>query len=132
MNRLRRKRSRSRQRPPCSIRPWASSRSAGAGTFARASQPTYVFKDADTYVDLFSYHLADSNNDGIPNLAIRHDDKALVIDSQGYPNHPTAIFPNSRNPNRIRVQDFHFRLPLEPKRARLDHARADGPDRHGA
>ena len=40
-----------------------------------------------------------------------------MIDSQGYPNHPTAIFPNSGNPNRIRVQDFHFRLPLEPKRA---------------
>ena len=79
--------------------------------------PTYVFKDADTYVDLFGYHLADSNNDGIPNLVIRHDDKALIIDSQGYPNHPTAIFPNSGNPNRIRVQDFHFRLPLEPRLA---------------
>ena len=79
--------------------------------------PTYVFKDADTYVDLFSYHLADSNKDGIPNLAIRHDDKALVIASQGYPNHPTAIFPNSGNPNRIRVQDFHFRLPLAPRLA---------------
>jgi YHYH protein len=79
--------------------------------------PTYVFKDADNYVDLFSYHLADSNKDGIPNLAIRHGGKSLLIDSQGYPDHPTAIFPNSRNPNRIRVQDFHFRLPLEPKLA---------------
>jgi YHYH protein len=79
--------------------------------------PTYVFKDADTYVDLFGYHLADSNKDGIPNLKIRHDDRALIIESQGYLNHPTAIFPNSRNPNRIRVQDFHFRLPLEPERA---------------
>ena len=79
--------------------------------------PTYVFKDGDTYVDLFSYHLADSNKDGIPNLVIRHDDNSLLIDSQGYPNHPTAIFPNSGNPNRIRVQDFHFRLPLEPKLA---------------
>ncbi len=79
--------------------------------------PTYVFKDAGTYVDLFSYHVADSNKDGIPNLVIRHDDQLLLIDSQGYPNHPTAIFPNSGNPNRIRVQDFHFRLPLEPKLA---------------
>ena len=35
--------------------------------------------------------------------------------SQGYPNHPTAVFPNSGNPNSIRVQDFTFRLPLEPK-----------------
>ena len=79
--------------------------------------PTYIFKDGDTYVDLFSYHLADSNKDGIPNLVIRHDETSLLIDSQGYPNHPTAIFPNSGNPNRIRVQDFHFRLPLEPKLA---------------
>ncbi|MGO9466694.1 MAG: YHYH protein [Isosphaeraceae bacterium] len=90
----------------------------GGRWYVREGKPTtYVFKDAGQYVDLFGYHLADSNNDGIPNLIIRHDDKALIVDSQGYPNHPTAIFPNSRNPNRIRVQSFHFRLPLAPKRA---------------
>ncbi|HEU5115751.1 MAG TPA: YHYH protein, partial [Isosphaeraceae bacterium] len=79
--------------------------------------PTYVFKDADTYVDLFRYHLADSNRDGIPNLSLHHDATTLMLDSQGYPNHPTAIFPNSGNPNRIRVQNFHFRLPIEPRLA---------------
>jgi hypothetical protein len=90
----------------------------GGRWYVRDGRPaTYFFKDADTYVDLFGYHCADSNNDGIPNLVIRHDDRALLIESQGYPNHPTAIFPNSRNPNRIRVQNFHFRLPLEPERA---------------
>jgi YHYH protein len=90
----------------------------GGRWFVRGgNRPTYVFKDADSYVDLFSYHLADTNNDGIPNLAIGHDDMALIIASQGYPNHPTAIFPNSGNPNRIRVQDFHFRLPLAPRLA---------------
>ena len=83
----------------------------------RGKPATYVYNDAGTYVDLFGYHLADSNNDGIPNLVIRHDAKSLYLDSQGYPNHPTAIFPNSQNPNRIRVQQFHFRLPLEPKQA---------------
>ncbi len=83
----------------------------------RGQPPTYVYRDGDIYVDLFGYHLSDSNNDGIPNLALRHDDRALIVDSQGYPNHPTALFPNSRNPNRIRVQDFHFRLPLRPERA---------------
>ena len=35
--------------------------------------------------------------------------------SQGYPNHPTAVFPNSDNPNTIRIQQFTFKLPLEPK-----------------
>ena len=47
--------------------------------------PTYVFKDAETYVDLFSYHLADSNKDGIPNLTIRHDDKATLHRQPGLP-----------------------------------------------
>ena len=77
----------------------------------------YYYKDADRYVDLFSYHLKDSNKDGIDNLRLRHDDRFLLMDSQGYPNHPTAVFPNSGNPNRILVQNFHFKLPLEPQLA---------------
>ena len=113
----------SRQTPkkppsPAVLESAAGLRPIGGRWYLReGTPPTYVFKDADTYVDLFGYHLADSNHDGIPNMAIRHDSKALIIDSQGYPNHPTAIFPNSGNPNRIRVQDFHFRLPIEPKLA---------------
>ncbi|WP_206107899.1 YHYH protein [Paludisphaera rhizosphaerae] len=83
----------------------------------RGESPTYYYKDGDLYVDLFSYHMQDSNKDGIANLKIRHDGRFLRVDSQGYPDHPTAIFPNSRNPNRIEVQDFHFAFPLEPKRA---------------
>jgi hypothetical protein len=43
--------------------------------------PTYVFKDSDSYVDLFTYHCADSNDDGIPNLVIRLDDKAVTCTS---------------------------------------------------
>ncbi len=77
----------------------------------------YYYEDAGRYVDLFSHHQLDSNEDGIPNLRITHDERCLIIRSQGYPNHPTAIFPNSGNPNSIRVQDFTFRLPLEPKLA---------------
>ena len=83
----------------------------------KGDRPTYFFKDADQYVNLFSYHTRDSNKDGIDNIKVRHDERFLIVDSQGYPNHPTAVFPNSRNPNRIRVQDFHFKLPLEPRRA---------------
>lgn len=76
--------------------------------------PVYYFRDADQYVDLFSYHCRDSNKDGIENLRLSHDSKSLIIRSQGYPNHPTAKFPNSGNPNSIVVQDFEFRIPLEP------------------
>jgi hypothetical protein len=83
----------------------------------KGDRPTYFYRDGDAYVDLFSYQTRDSNKDGIENLKVRHDGRYLLVDSQGYPNLPTAIFPNSRNPNRIRVQNFHFRLPLVPRRA---------------
>ena len=79
--------------------------------------PVYYYKDANRYIDLFSYHLKDSNKDGIDNVRISHDQQFLIMESQGYPNHPTAVFPNSGNPNTIRVQSFTFRLPLVPKLA---------------
>ena len=81
--------------------------------------PIYFFQDNDQFVDLFSYHVQDSNKDGIPNIRLSHDRHFLIMESQGYPNHPTAVYPNSGNPNSIRVQNFTFRLPLEPKLA--DH-----------
>ena len=80
-------------------------------------KPVYFYRDGERFVDLFSYHKQDSNKDGIDNVRVSHDERCLIIESQGYPNHPTAVFPNSRNPNSIRVQSFTFRLPLEPKLA---------------
>ncbi|HET6424488.1 MAG TPA: YHYH protein [Planctomycetaceae bacterium] len=79
--------------------------------------PVYYYRDGDRYVDLFSYHTKDSNKDGIDNVRLSHDSQFLMIESQGFPNHPTAVFPNSGNPNTIRVQRFRFRLPLVPKKA---------------
>ena len=84
---------------------------------SKAEPKTYYYRDAGRWLDLFSYHSKDSNKDGIPNLQISHDQNHLIIKSQGYPNHPTAIFPNSDNPNTIRVQDFTFRLPLVPRKS---------------
>ena len=69
----------------------------------------YYYQDGDRYVDLFSYHTKDSNKDGIDNVKISLDKQFLIMQSQGYPNHPTAVFPNSGNPNTIRVQSFTFR-----------------------
>ena len=84
-------------------------------------KPVYLFRDGgvdgERQVDLFSYHTRDSNKDGIDEVRLSHDRDRLVMESQGYPNHPTAIFPNSGNPNAIRVQEFTFRLPLVPQRA---------------
>ena len=81
------------------------------------TKPRYLFRDGDRSVDLFSYHQSDSNKDGIDEVRLRHEPGVLVIESQGWPNHPTATFPNSGNPNTIRVQSFTFRLPLEPRKA---------------
>jgi len=94
----------------------------------RLDKPRYLHRDLvdgeEQLVDLFSYSMRDSNGDGIDEVRISHEPGSdvhpggfLVIESQGYPNHPTAIFPNSGNPNSIRVQDFTFRLPLEPRLA---------------
>ncbi len=92
----------------------------GGHWFVKAGEPAvYFYRDGDRYVDLFSYHCKDSNKDGIPNLKLSRDERCLIMESQGYPNHPTAVFPNSGNPNSIQVQQFTFRLPLEPKQA--DH-----------
>lgn len=98
--------------PPNDLKPVG-----GRWFVSTGDKPVYFYKDGDRMVDLFSYHAKDSNKDGIDNVRLSHDQQFLIIQSQGYPNHPTAVFPNSGNPNSIRVQNFTFRLPLEPKLA---------------
>ncbi len=90
---------------------------AGRWSVWNGEKPVYLFHDGTIDVDLFSYHMRDSNDDGIDEVRVRHDEGFLVVESQGWPNHPTATFPNSGNPNTIRVQNFTFRLPLEPRKA---------------
>ena len=93
-------------------------RAIGGKWFVKdGTKPIYLYRDGGELVDLFSYHAQDSNKDGIDNVRISHDKVHLIVESQGYPNHPTAIFPNSGNPNSISVQNFTFRFPLEPKLA---------------
>jgi hypothetical protein len=102
--------------------------SIGGRWFVSKEEPkTYYYRDASRWVDLFSYHSLDSNKDGIANLRISHDATHLIIQSQGYPNHPTAVFPNSDNPNTIRVQDFTFRFPLVPRKAEVVTSLPMGP-----
>jgi hypothetical protein len=107
------------EEPPAKATPRIEELDAIGGNWfkSRAERSVYYYRDGERLLDLFSYHIQDSNRDGIENLQISHDDRFLIIRSQGYPNHPTALFPNSQNPNAIRVQDFTFRLPLRPQMA---------------
>jgi hypothetical protein len=103
---------------PSNAEPSSDLKPIGGRWYVReAKKPLYFYRDGRQYVDLFSYHMADANKDGIDDVRLRHDGRFLLVDSQGYPNHPTAIFPNSGNPNTIRVQDFHFKFPLVPRKA---------------
>ena len=52
---------------------------AGHWYVSQTEPPVYYFKDADRYLDLFSYHRKDSNKDGIENLRISHDKQHLII-----------------------------------------------------
>lgn len=102
--------------------------SIGGRWYLSKSKPgRYYYDDGGTVVDLFSYHFSDSNKDGIPNVEISHDEDFLIVRSQCYPNHPTAMFPNDKNPNTIRVQDFLFRLPLRPRLSRTTTTAPMGP-----
>lgn len=90
----------------------------GGHWFVTIKEPhVYYYEDSDRFVDLFSHHVKDTNKDGILDVRLSHNDRFLIMDSQGYPNHPTAIFPNNSNPNRILVQKFKFKLPLRPQMA---------------
>ena len=51
-----------------------------------------------------------SENAGADQRRLRHhDDKFLIIRTQNLPNHPTAKFPNSGNPNTIRLDGVAVR-----------------------
>jgi hypothetical protein len=67
------------------------------------------YLDAGHWIDLFSYPTLYSNKDGIANVRVSHDETHLIVQSQGYPNHPTAVFPNSDNPNSIRAMAMKIR-----------------------
>lgn len=90
----------------------------GGRWYVTNSGPTiYYYQDGDRYVNLFSSHLGDANRDGITDMRLSHDETFLKVFSQGYPDHPTAVFPNSSNPNTIRAQKFNFKLALKPQLA---------------
>lgn len=92
----------------------------GGRWYVKEGSPNaYFYRDASEFVDLFTRQFGDSNGDGIPDLRVSHDARFLILETQNLPNHPHATFPNSGNPNTIRLQNFRFQLPLVPTPAEV-------------
>lgn len=53
------------------------------------------------------------------NVRVEITDDFLIVHSNGIPDHDTGPFPNAHNPNRIRAQNYTFRIPRHPQPA--DH-----------
>ncbi len=51
------------------------------------------------------------------NVKVTFSETLMLVESDGLPTHKTAVYPNRNNPNRILKQDYHFKLPLRPRRA---------------
>lgn len=48
-------------------------------------------------------------------VTITTDQSYRYIQSNGIPDHATGQFPNAHNPNTIRPQNYHYRVPLHPR-----------------
>ena len=53
----------------------------------------------------------------LDNVKVTVTDTHYVVESDGIPNHKTAVYPNANNPNRILKQNYTFKIPRFPKRA---------------
>jgi len=49
------------------------------------------------------------------NVKVEVTDDLLIVRSNGIPDHDTGPFPNPRNPNTIREQNYAFKIPRRPK-----------------
>jgi hypothetical protein len=49
------------------------------------------------------------------NVKVTVTDTAMIVQSDGIPNHPTGTFPNADNPNTIQKQNYRFVIPLRPQ-----------------
>lgn len=53
------------------------------------------------------------------NVTVEVTEEFFIVHSDGIPDHDTGPFPNPRNPNTIRKQNYTFKIPRHPKPA--DH-----------
>jgi len=51
---------------------------------------------------------------GAHRVSVKTESDYRIIDSNGLPDHEPGEFPRRGNPNTIRAQDYHFRVPVHP------------------
>ena len=61
------------------------------------------------------------------NVKLTFRDGFMIVESDGIPNHPTGVFPNRDNPNRILKQHYQFKIPLVPHIAEAPTRTPFGP-----
>jgi len=62
-----------------------------------------------------------------PHVEVLGTSTHLIVRSNGLPDHPTGVFPNPTNPNRIIRQNYRFKIPLHPVRAERPTPTPFGP-----
>ena len=117
---------------PATAKDPAVSSIGGRWRILEGDQPKYFYQDGDRLVDLFAYHALDSNQDGVPNVRISHDANHLILRSQGYPNHPTAVFSQYGQSEFDPSPGLHVSLTVAAQESRPDCTFAHGSDRYGA
>jgi hypothetical protein len=88
-------------------------RRQGGPDFQRPSAKAAVQQPSEKVLHALTPEQAKATFNG--NVKVKINGDFLEIESDGIPNHQTATYPNEHNPNRILRQNYHFRIPLQPK-----------------
>lgn len=76
------------------------------------AQTAPVIKPATTSQPANPYGFRSSEH-----IKVQVTDTAIIVKSDGIPDHTTGDFPNRDNPNKIIKQDYTFKIPLKPVKA---------------
>jgi YHYH protein len=88
-------------------------RRQGAPNFQRPSAKAAAQQPGEKVLHALTPEQAKSTFNS--NVTVKIVGAFLEIESNGIPNHQTATYPNEHNPNSILQQNYHFRIPLQPK-----------------
>jgi hypothetical protein len=71
-------------------------------------------RDAATHVTGTLERASGGSTDATSQVIAENRDGYRYVATNGIPDHATGRFPNRGNPNVVSVQDYHFRIPIDP------------------